>query len=269
MKQRVIFGALFALITLSMIVFSTATRVLFFVVCFLIACWEMRKALKKCGFQVELWPAVGICVFGTVLLCLNKAGYIFPACMIVVIALFAQMILTGKPNVKNVFATLSVLVYPLSPILLMVYISVPIHAVDPIWPAIFLNAIFPAIVSDTFALFGGKKFGKHKLSPHISPNKTVEGLICGLTAALLSGIAVHYILVAFSASLIPLWAEILTAFVAAVAGAFGDLAASSVKREAGIKDYSNLIPGHGGMLDRADSTLFSIPACFMVYAFFI
>ena len=126
-----------------------------------------------------------------------------------------------------------------------------------------------AFLSDTGAYFAGRAFGKHKLAPIISPNKTVEGLICGLAAALLSGIAVHYILVAFSASLIPLWAEILTAFVAAVAGAFGDLAASSVKREAGIKDYSNLIPGHGGMLDRADSTLFSIPACFMVYAFFI
>lgn len=265
LKQRVIYGTLFALLTLFMIVFSTVTRVAFLCVCFLIGCWEIRGALKKCGYDIELWPMAVICVIGTVLLWCGKPGYIYPACMVIMMSLFAKMIVIGKPNVKNVFATLSAIVYPLSPILLMVYIAVN----ESIWAAVFLNAIFPAIVSDTFALFGGKKFGKHKLSPHISPKKTVEGLICGLISAVLSGFAVHYILIGFDKALIPLWAVLVTSFVSAVAGAFGDLAASSVKRAAGIKDYSNLIPGHGGMLDRVDSTLFSIPACFMVYAFFV
>ncbi len=265
MKQRIIFGALFAAITLSMIVISTPTRVIFFAVCFLIACCEIRNAFKKSGYDVALWPIFAICIIGTVLLWCGKTGYIYPVCMIIMAALFAQMILTGRPNVKNVFATLSVIVYPLSPIMLMVYISVT----EKIWAAVFLNAIVPTIISDTFALFGGRKFGKHKLSPHISPNKTVEGLICGLLAATLSGFLVHYVLIAFDRQLIPLWAEIVTSFGAAVAGAFGDLAASAVKREAGIKDYSNLIPGHGGMLDRADSVLFSIPVSYMIYAFFV
>ncbi|MBQ6715111.1 MAG: CDP-archaeol synthase, partial [Clostridia bacterium] len=188
-----------------------------------------------------------------------------PVFMIIMIALFGQMILTGRPNVKNLYATLGIMAYPLSPILLMVYIALKDH----LWAPVFLNAILPAILSDTFALFGGRLLGKHKLAPHISPKKTWEGLITGLVFGTLSGFGVHYILVAFSKNIIPLWAVIIAAFFSAVAGAFGDLAASSVKREAGIKDYSNLIPGHGGILDRVDSALFAIPVCYMIYAMFV
>ena len=181
------------------------------------------------------------------------------------IALFGQMILGGKISVKDVLSTLAVCAYPVSPLLLMVYISVN----DAIWAAVFLNSIVPAIVSDTFALFGGRRFGKRKLSPHISPHKTVEGLLCGLACGTLSGFAVYGILHAFGRGVIPMWAVIVAALASALAGALGDLAASSVKRAAQIKDYSHLIPGHGGMLDRVDSALFAIPVCYMIYALFV
>ena len=97
----------------------------------------------------------------------------------------------------------------MSPLLLMVYISVN----DAIWAAVFLNSIVPAIVSDTFALFGGRRFGKHKLSPHISPHKTVEGLLCGLACGTLSGFAVYGILHAFGRGVIPMWAVIVAALI--------------------------------------------------------
>lgn len=265
MKQRVIYGALCALVTITCIVLSVYTRVPFLVLASLAAGWEMTKAFKKCGLHPEKWPAFLLCTLCTGLLCVNKSGYVFPVFMIIMIALFGQMILTGRPNVKNLYATIGIMAYPLSPILLMVYIALKEH----LWAPVFLNAIFPAIISDTFALFGGMLFGKHKLAPHISPKKTVEGLISGLIFGTLSGFAVYYILDAFTLNLIPLWAVVAAAFFSAVAGAFGDLAASAVKREAGIKDYGNLIPGHGGVLDRVDSAIFAIPVCYMIYAMFV
>jgi len=265
LKQRVIYGALCAVIAIVAIVLSVYTRVAFLVSASLVAGWEMARAFKKCDLHVEKWPAFLLCTLCTGLLCIGKSGYVFPVFMIIMIALFGQMILTGRPNIRNLYATLGIMAYPLSPILLMVYIALKDH----LWAPVFLNAILPAILSDTFALFGGRLLGKHKLAPHISPKKTWEGLITGLVFGTLSGFGVHYILVAFSKNIIPLWAVIIAAFFSAVAGAFGDLAASSVKREAGIKDYSNLIPGHGGILDRVDSALFAIPVCYMIYAMFV
>ncbi|MBR5045942.1 MAG: phosphatidate cytidylyltransferase, partial [Oscillospiraceae bacterium] len=109
---------------------------------------------------------------------------------------------------------------------------------------------------DAFALFGGRRFGKHKLSPHVSPNKTVEGSLCGAAASALFGVLAWLLLMKQGAEL---WVCVAVAVIASTLGQFGDLAASLFKREAGIKDYSDLIPGHGGMMDRADSLLFSIP----------
>lgn len=262
MRQRVIYGALFALLALVSIVLCAETRIIFLIACCLIACREMRGALKCCGYNSIIWMPVALCVSSSLLLYFNQSGYVFPVFMILMILLFCQMILTGRPSVRDLFATLGVCAYPLSPIMLMVYVSIK----PSLWAPVFLGSILPVIVSDTFALFGGKRFGKRKLSPHISPNKTVEGLYSGLIAGTLSGAIVHLLLVLFGREIIPLWGSLIVAFAAAAAGAFGDLAASAVKREAGLKDYSNLIPGHGGMLDRVDSSLFAIPAAYFLYA---
>ena len=112
MKQRVIYGTLFALITVAMIVLCQPTRVIFFVTCALIAAHEMRKALEKCGYHPLAWPVMTLCVSSTLLLYFGKAGYVFPVFMIIMIALFGQMILGGKISVKDVFSTLAVCAYP-------------------------------------------------------------------------------------------------------------------------------------------------------------
>ncbi len=116
-----------------------------------------------------------------------------------------------------------------------------------------------AFIADAAALFAGMLFGKHKLAPEISPKKTVEGAIGGLLGGLL-GCVVY----AFVAELI--WGINTNVLAFAVYGAvgsvisvIGDLSFSLIKRQYGIKDYGNLLPGHGGILDRFDSVIFTAP----------
>jgi phosphatidate cytidylyltransferase len=122
------------------------------------------------------------------------------------------------------------------------------------------------LMGDTLALFGGRRFGKRALCPEVSPKKTIEGAVCGQLSSILSGLIAWWLL-GLSGSPVPLRLCLVTAFLAAFMGQIGDLAESLLKRMIGVKDFSNLIPGHGGVFDRADSLLFSIPTvylCFLV-----
>lgn len=119
-----------------------------------------------------------------------------------------------------------------------------------------LTALMMIWMADTGAYFAGRKFGRHKLSPRISPNKTVEGLIGGAVAAMVFGLIFAMIAGASTAQL-P-WVA-LTALITVIASVVGDLFESLLKRHAGAKDSSDLIPGHGGILDRVDSVLAALP----------
>ena len=116
-----------------------------------------------------------------------------------------------------------------------------------------------AYMADTGAYFIGSFFGKHKLAPVISPNKSIEGLIGGIASAVV-GMLLYCLIVdlAFDCSANYLFA-ITYGIIGAFAGTFGDLCFSAIKRQTGIKDYGNLIPGHGGVLDRFDSVIIVAP----------
>lgn len=111
-----------------------------------------------------------------------------------------------------------------------------------------------AFGSDTFAYFTGKMLGRHKLYPEVSPNKTIEGAIGGIIGCtILSLIYFDYLRINKYIYII------IFSISASVFSMAGDLAASKIKRENGIKDFGNLLPGHGGILDRFDSVLFVAP----------
>ena len=117
----------------------------------------------------------------------------------------------------------------------------------------FLYTILIATMNDTFALFGGKLFGKHKLCPNISPKKTIEGSIVGL----IFGTIISVIFLSLTCTLnINLFYLIVITLFLSIIGQLGDLFFSSIKRSFCVKDFSNLIPGHGGILDRLDSLIF-------------
>ena len=112
-----------------------------------------------------------------------------------------------------------------------------------------------AFLSDTGAYFAGLKFGKRKLAPTISPKKTVEGVVGGVAGAVFGMILYALVLEVFFQFNVNYISALLCGAIGSVAAVFGDLCFSVVKRQTGIKDYGNLIPGHGGILDRFDSMM--------------
>lgn len=124
-----------------------------------------------------------------------------------------------------------------------------------------------ALGTDSGAQLGGMAFGKHKMSPNISPKKTVEGAVCGVIFALILNAAAillynHFadVRLETSAIIILLVCSIPVSFM----GMMGDLSASVLKRNFGVKDFGKIFPGHGGVMDRFDSSLFTIPLTYVV-----
>jgi len=118
---------------------------------------------------------------------------------------------------------------------------------------------------DTAAYFGGRSMGKHKLFPRVSPNKTVEGAIWGGVTAIGSMLAAKYLVLDY----LSVTNAIVIGAMVGVIGQLGDLVESLLKRDAGVKDSSSLLPGHGGVLDRFDSLIFVSPAVFLYLDFVV
>ena len=119
--------------------------------------------------------------------------------------------------------------------------------------------------SDSAAYYGGRTFGRHKLAPNVSPGKTWEGAIAGMLASLLLAVAAHY----WFFLELPLRFALPLAAVMNIVGVLGDLTESALKRSAGAKDTAQILPGHGGVLDRIDSLLFNAPVIYyFAWAYF-
>lgn len=161
----------------------------------------------------------------------------------------------------------------------LLFITLPLALLAPIaaWPGPFpylLLLVGASWGADTGAILAGKTLGRRRLAPRISPNKTREGLLGGLLSSgtVWAMAALLYPLPELGPrlglDLLPHWALALVLFAAgmaaALAGVLGDLAFSLFKRQAGLKDYGHLLPGHGGMLDRVDSFIFAAPVVYLL-----
>lgn len=120
--------------------------------------------------------------------------------------------------------------------------------------------------NDTFAYFTGVLFGKHKLAPKLSPKKTIEGAIGGIVGASAVGAGFGFLMKTYIGRDMTLVFAVASA-IGAIVAVFGDLAASAVKRNYNVKDYGKIIPGHGGILDRYDSVIFTAPIIYWVLYF--
>jgi phosphatidate cytidylyltransferase len=136
---------------------------------------------------------------------------------------------------------------------------------DPVLSAHLLSFFFLVLMgADTGAYYTGRAIGKRKLAPSISPGKTWEGVVGGILAALGMAVLAHF----WFFRELPLKFILPLAAIMTVVGIFGDLAESALKRGAGAKDAANLLPGHGGILDRLDSLLFNAPLLYYFASFY-
>ena len=195
----------------------------------------------------------------------------FTACSIMA---FLSVLFKGKqPYIANVATTILGFVYcgwfPLHLLFLRDLGS------NPTYDGIFKNNVttegagyallllFCVILTDTFCYYAGLKFGKHKLSKVISPNKTIKGSIGG------SLMCIIFCVVFGNSIAIPWYHALILGFLIAGFAQIGDLCESMIKRDAGVKDSSNILPGHGGFLDRTDSYILTIPVVHYYMYFFV
>ncbi len=135
-----------------------------------------------------------------------------------------------------------------------------------LWGGYTVLTIFATIwICDTTAYFGGTLFGKHKLFKRVSPNKTWEGAICGFVFSIATVVAAKYLFLDY----LSVGNAVCIGVIVGVFGQLGDLAESKLKRDAGVKDSSAMIPGHGGVFDRFDSVLFVAPLVFLFLDFVV
>src|SRR5580698_8682130 len=135
--------------------------------------------------------------------------------------------------------------------------AIGLREINPHW---LMIALLVSWAGDTAAFYVGRAFGRHKLAPRVSPGKTWEGFFGSVAGGTLAaGVYAHYLIPSA-----PMAAVLALAAAANIAGQIGDLCESALKRGAGVKDSGTSLPGHGGWLDRIDSTLFSVPVVYAV-----
>ena len=244
----------------------------------LIAIHEVFSAM---GFGKKQWYLYAAAVPFTMLLMLSSSGAARAALLAVgfLTVLFYNVVLITHDKTLD-FGKLSGFIYFSGVILFCFYSLIHLKRCLPMdmygYDAIYFILLILCFAwgGDTCAYFAGRAFGKHKLCPVVSPKKTVEGAIGGVLGTMVCGVVVTVIysiaadrLEAFTRSNIGVSMYVviaLLACVAAVLGIYGDLFASVVKRQCGIKDYGTIFPGHGGILDRFDSVMFIAPFVTMV-----
>lgn len=178
-----------------------------------------------------------------------EAVWIRLAFLVFWVLLFAEVMISGmKISFGNILSCIAAGI--LIPYLLTALVR--IQAVEKGRFYILIPFVL-AFLSDTGAYFAGRAFGKHKLAPIISPKKTVEGAVGGIFGAIIGMVVYCAVLQHAFAFSVNYYFAILYGILGSVGAVFGDLCFSVVKRQSGIKDYGNLIPGHGGILDRFDS----------------
>lgn len=223
-----------------------------------ISCWELNRLLKEKSLipYFQLIIVFAILVFSTNIITQENTFLALAILSLLINLYLTYQLFTLKPlKEKSFFKQIIPIGYLISSIALLALTPSVLGSYNP---TIIFGILIVIWTNDTFAYLVGKNFGKRKLFEKISPKKTIEGFVGGMVFGIASGC----IMASFTKEVAILhW--IILSIIITVFGTIGDLVASKFKREANIKDSSNLIPGHGGFLDRLDSLLFVSPFVYL------
>ncbi|MBQ5738105.1 MAG: phosphatidate cytidylyltransferase [Alistipes sp.] len=207
-------------------------------------------ALPAIGVQNKSFEGIEILMAMTII----SISLVIPICMVI------ELFKVSQTPMSNIATTILGIVYVTLPLSLMMYI--PLFLGGNTWqPWYFLFYLFIVWANDVFAYLVGITMGKHRLCERISPKKSWEGFFGGIIGAIGVGALGAY----FLDGRYEIWIGL--AAIIAITGVLGDLVESMFKREAGIKDSGNIMPGHGGVLDRFDALLISAPFAFIFLLF--
>lgn len=266
MKQRIITGAIFAVLTLAVIFLShTFVYPLVLTILCVVGTSEMLRCVKTFRNPFIAIPSMLYSVICPVLALQYRYGVLMAATMIYMFVMLMMLVYANeKVQTEKVcvsFALVTYITFCFSCMIKLRYVtSTPgTNSGETIGKYIFLLVFIAAWITDTFAYFTGVFFGKHKLCPKISPKKTIEGSFGGVVFCVIAFV-VYGLVVSKIYTIEPNFAGLaLVGVVMSVLAQSGDLLASVIKRTYGIKDYGRLFPGHGGVLDRFDSVLILAP----------
>lgn len=227
-----------------------------------------RELMKACKLlpegkadALEITGYAGIVIYYLFMVFSERELYLFLAVIMMLVAFMFLYVLTfPRYRAEQIMCAFFNMVY--APVMLScIYLvrSLP-YGVYSVW-MIFISSW----ICDTCAYGVGMLFGKHKMVPRLSPKKSVEGAVGGILGSAIVGALYGYFVVEpVITQQNVTWAFVLISAVGAVISQIGDLAASAIKRNHDIKDYGKLIPGHGGVMDRFDSVIFTAPMIYLL-----
>ncbi|MBO5454004.1 MAG: phosphatidate cytidylyltransferase [Clostridia bacterium] len=257
MKQRIITGLLGVIALIAILMLGEVAVSIAVLAVILMAMYELMSS-------VEVRKEKALCIINLIFamlfygIMLYKPEYTYLMLYLYAITILSSMVFSnGRIKFSLVALACVSMIYVL-------FMLVHIPLISKLRFGIFyvILILFGAIATDTFAYFTGVTIGKHKLCPVMSPKKTVEGAIGGIIGAVAVFVIYGIILNRYAGVNVNYALLCVLAFLCALVSEIGDLIASVIKRQFGIKDFGNLLPGHGGIMDRVDSISVVAPLVF-------
>lgn len=261
MKTRAITGFFFIVILIGAVLLGPYVFVSLFSLIATCCVYEFYRMVHTENTQPLLFigvgvAAVGLALVGSTLLYLLPYS-VLPFGIVAVLLLYIAALFRKMAHpVQDVAYSIFGLMYAAVPFIFFMELGFLENTYNAYVPLGFLILLW---TNDTGAYLAGKSLGRRKLFERISPNKTWEGFIGGVLMAVITGIILSRYFGVF-----PLWSWVCIALIIGIFGTFGDLVESMLKRNIGVKDSGNILPGHGGLLDRFDGLLMAAP---LVYLF--